>query len=328
MATFLWFCALQIGTGLCSFRGSEPMQEDGPPTGRGDAPRGLFTPRWVEVQQTYGIERPQTEMYFHRLPPSRGILHLPPWERVVATHDLWPDELVEYITGWFYDLRGRSPNVEWWVRRAASSSMPLLQHVNYVLITSEDFHAFARNPHGLMELAFREPQLCTTVLPCLVNMPILRTFLAPLWAGMHAGITVRAILNGVTLGRQLVSCESGFYLRISLEGSSYLVSQIEHMASSHALQLHRPSTIFTSGYIHNRGTTVFIPGGNTLIMSRKVTLIGPNCDRDIESALRNKFPDLAQDNFGIGQVHSSYYLVEPVAHAGWSVQLVIPSCGG
>ena len=72
---------------------------------------------------------------------------MPPWERVVATHDLWPDELVDDITGWFDDLRGRWPNVGWWVRRvhesSASSSMPLLQHVNYVLITSEDFHAFA-----------------------------------------------------------------------------------------------------------------------------------------------------------------------------------------
>ena len=58
------------------------MQEDGPPTGRGDAPRGLFTPRWVELQQTYGIERSQgwrSEMYIHRLPPSHGILHMPPW---------------------------------------------------------------------------------------------------------------------------------------------------------------------------------------------------------------------------------------------------------
>ena len=159
-------------------------------------------------------------------------------------------------------------------------------------------------------------------------MPILRTFLAPLWAGMQAGITVRAILNGVTLGHQLVTCESGFYLRISLEVSSYLVSQIEHMASSHTLQLHRPSTIFTDGSSRNRGTTIFIPGGNTLIMSRKVTLLGPNCDRDIEGALRNKFPDLARENFGIGQVHSSYFLVDPVAYTGWSVQLVIPVVDG
>ena len=53
------------------------MQEDGPPTGRGDAPRGLFTPRWVELQQTYGIERSQglrSEIYIHRLPPIDGIL--------------------------------------------------------------------------------------------------------------------------------------------------------------------------------------------------------------------------------------------------------------
>ena len=59
-------------------------------------------------------------------------------------------------------------------------------------------------------------------------------------------------------------------------------------------------------------------------MSRKVTLIGSNSDRDIKGALGRRFPDLGQDNFGIGQVHSSYYLVELVAHGGWSVQLVIP----
>ena len=30
-------------------------------------------------------------------------------------------------------------------------------------------------------------------------------------------------------------------------------------------------------------------------MSRKVTLIGPNSERDIEGALRRRFPDLAQE---------------------------------
>ena len=142
------------------------MHEGEPPAGRGDAPSGLFTPRWVELRQTYGIERFQgwrSEIYIHRLPRSQhGILHMPPWDRVVATHDLWPDELVDDITGSFDDLRDRWPQVEWWVRRvheaSASSSMPLLQHVNYVLISHDDFHAFANNPHGLMELGFEEPQ--------------------------------------------------------------------------------------------------------------------------------------------------------------------------
>ena len=202
--------------------------------------------------------------------------------------------------------------------------MPLLQQMNYVLITSDDFRAFARNPHGLMELGFRDPQLHTTVLPHLINMPILRTFLAPLWAGIHTSLTLRASLNGIALDHQLVATESGFYLRVTWEGSPYLVSQIEHMAISHTQLLHRRPTILTGGYIHNRGTTVYIPGGNRLIFSRKITLIGPNSERDIEGALRGRFPDLAQDNFGTGLVHLSYYLAEPVADSGWEIQLVIP----
>jgi len=71
-----------------------------------------------------------------------------------------------------------------------------------------------------------------------------------------------------------------------------------------------------------------VPGGNRLIFSRKLTLIGPNSERDIEDALRERFPDLAQDNFGIGQVHLSYYLTEPVADPGWSIQLDDVYCGG
>ena len=142
---------------------------------------------------------------------------MPPWERVVATPDLWPDELIDDITGWFDDLRGRWPDEVWWVRRvheaSTSSRMPLLQQMNYVLITSDDFQAFARNPHGLMELGFRDPQLHTTVLPHLINMPILRTFLAPLWAGIQTSLTLRASLNGIALDHQLVATESGFYLQ-------------------------------------------------------------------------------------------------------------------
>ena len=219
MCAFLWWCALSLGMALGSLHDDEPMQADEPLIVPGDAPRGLFTPRWEELQQTYGIERPRgsrSEIFIHRLPPSYGIHHMPPWDRVVATPGLWPDELVDDITAWFDDLRGRWPDVEWWVRRvheaSASSRMPLLQRVNYVLITNDDFRAFASNPHGLMELDFRDPQLHTTVLPQLVNMPILRTFLAPLWAGTQTSLTLRAFLNGITLDHRLVAAEGGLEL--------------------------------------------------------------------------------------------------------------------
>ena len=69
---------------------------------------------------------------------------------------------------------------------------------------------------------------------------------------------------------------------------------------------------------------MYIPGGNRLIFSRKINLIGPNREQDIEAALRGRFPDLAQDNFHTGLVHLSYYLTEPVADPGWNIRLVIP----
>ena len=123
--------------------------------------------------------------------------------------------------------------------------------------------------------------------------------------------------------------ESGFYLSVNWAGSPHLVSQIEHMAISHTQQLHRHPTILTGGYINSyvqqtRGTTVYIPGGNRLIFSRKINLIGPNLARDIEGALRGRFQDLTQDNFDIGLVHVSYYLTEPVADPSWDIRLVIP----
>ena len=63
---------------------------------------------------------------------------------------------------------------------SSSSRMAILQQRNYVLITRHDFETYDRNPHELMELSFREPQLHTTVLSQMLNLPILRSFLASL----------------------------------------------------------------------------------------------------------------------------------------------------
>ena len=117
MGALPWICALQFCAALCSLEGFEPSYGGEPPAVRGDAPRGLFTPRWAELRQQYGIERPQgwrSEIYIHRLPLSQqGIVSMPPWNRVLVTHDLWPDELVDDITGSFDDLRNQWPQVEW-----------------------------------------------------------------------------------------------------------------------------------------------------------------------------------------------------------------------
>ena len=146
--------------------------------------------------------------------------------------------------------------------------------------------------------------------------------------GIQTRITLRASLNGIALDHRLVGVERGFYLSVNWLGSPHLVSQIEHVAISHTQQLHRHPTILTGGYINSyvqqtRGTTVYIPGGNRLVFSRKINLIGPTLARDLDGAL-GRFQDLTQDNFDIGLVHLSYYLTEPVADPSWEIRLVIP----
>ena len=129
MRALLCWYALAVGVAKGSLHDHDPLQADEPPIMRGDAPPGMFTPRWEELQQTYGIERPR-------------VFHMPTWDRHVATPDLWPEELIDDITGWFDDLRGRWPDVECWVQRihgsSSSSRMTILQQVNYVLITRRD----------------------------------------------------------------------------------------------------------------------------------------------------------------------------------------------
>lgn len=205
-----------------------------------------------------------------------------------------------------------------------SSRVPLLQPVNYVLIVGEDFRSHGEHPHGLLQMGFDEPQLYTTVLPQLINLPILRAFFAPMLAGMQGSIILRGFLNGIALTHQLVECSSGFYLRVNWGGHDYLIEHLEQIASAHMLQLHEPQLTITGVHLQNRGFTAFIPGGTSLVMSRKLTLIGPSTMIDVDHAIRNRYPDLAQENFGFGRVHASYFMMEPRSQPGWDVQLVIP----
>ena len=57
MHILLCLSALAIDVVVGSLHDNEPMQADEPPIVRGDAPPGMFTPRWNELQQLYGIER-------------------------------------------------------------------------------------------------------------------------------------------------------------------------------------------------------------------------------------------------------------------------------
>ena len=156
------------------------------------------------------------------------------------------------------------------------------------------------------------------------NLAILRAFLTPIFAGLQHGLHCQVALNGMLLTHNLVECRTGFYLRVRWRGEPDLLDQLEHIANTQAMQLHLPSMIFAEPRLQLLRATVYIPGGNTLVMSRKLTVLGHENDPQVDGELRRRFPDLAMTNFGIGPVHQSYYLMEPTYNRGWSVQLVIP----
>ena len=75
---FYWY-ALAVRMANGSLHDHDPMHADEPPIMRGDAPPGMFTPRWAELQQTYGIERPRgasCEIFIHGVPQDHGIYSL------------------------------------------------------------------------------------------------------------------------------------------------------------------------------------------------------------------------------------------------------------
>ena len=55
MCALLCWCALALGVALGSLQDNEPMQADESPIIRGDAPRGLFTPRGKKCSRSMGL---------------------------------------------------------------------------------------------------------------------------------------------------------------------------------------------------------------------------------------------------------------------------------
>ena len=76
MRALIYWYVLVVRMAEGSLHDHDPLHADEPPIMRGDAPPGMFTPRWEELQQTYGIERPRgasCEIFIHRMPQDHGI---------------------------------------------------------------------------------------------------------------------------------------------------------------------------------------------------------------------------------------------------------------
>ena len=96
----------------------------------------------------------------HRQTTQRWAVTPEGWDEIPVHPNMRPEEILADIAYWHTDLRAYWEQVEWWLYRvhasSRSSSQPVLDRTNYVLIRGDDFLTVDMRPHGLVELVFGE----------------------------------------------------------------------------------------------------------------------------------------------------------------------------
>ena len=264
---------------------------------------------WGHVTSLVGLSRPSIEgpIFIYRAPcliggqPSHRV-------RLMATTNSGPEPLLEEIASHFEDLadpvrfepwrllaidtsRGRSRNRE-------------LHHPCYILVDFCAFRSFGLRPHGVIEMVLGQEEFSfPTVLPMAVNVVVLGDFLAPLLLTGLQGLQWQAWLNGDLLGLPLVTCQEGFFIQVQVWCGPTLMQNMMIAAPLLVSTLHldmdaMPDTSFVR-------VTTYIPGGNTLISSRMltVTCLRTMMETSVLGELRRRFRDLRLVGFRVVPVH-------------------------
>ena len=285
---------------------------------------------WARAEHTYGLSRPgpnEAVVYVHRQTTANFAIAPHTWDPIPVGHNVLPEHILDDIARWYNDIFDRWEDITWWLCRVHRSSMasrnPILAHANYVLVHENDFLSADMRPHGLIELVFAEDHfLFPTFLPRWITWPILQSFLEPMSSRAHFGITMYGLCDGNRLGHRLVRCANGFFIQVRYESTPFLLSELFHSAPLHAVTLHT-ATVYPS----ERDvwlSMVYIPGGNTLIVSRYYERVDVNSQVVLSGGLRQRFPDLANENFDLVKVHSSVETLDQVVnHARQRYALVI-----
>ena len=160
-----------------------------------DTSSALRQDAWAQAAERYGLFRPspeETAIVVHRQTTQRWAVTPEGWDEIPVHPDMRPEEILADIAYWHTDLRAFWEQVEWWLYRvhasSRSSSQPVLDRTNYVLIRGDDFLAGDMRPHGLVELVFGEDLiLFSTFFPRWVNLSILY---GPSWSPSFRGRTL------------------------------------------------------------------------------------------------------------------------------------------
>ena len=108
------------------------------------------------------------------------------------------------------------------------------------------------------------------VLPQMINFPVLQAFLSPLLPHGLSCLSLQMWHNGAAVDYQLVSCFNGFFIQVVVEVNNILMENIRLAAPLIIPQLHIDHMVLTDPQLLQ--VTAFVPGGDTLISSRSLTM--------------------------------------------------------
>lgn len=277
---------------------------------------------WGHVTSLLGLPRPSVDgpIFVYRAPCQSGV-RAPSRARVMTTITSGPDPILADIVAHFEDLADPGRSEPWRLlpldtTRGRSRNREM-HYPCYILVDFGAFRYFGLRPHGLLEVILGQTEISfPTVLPMAVNVVILGDFLAPLLHTGLPGLRWRAWLNGDLLGFPLVPCQEGFFLQVQVWGGATLMQNMVVAAPLLVGLLHLDMDVLPDASFAR--VTTYIPGGNTLMSSRvlTVTTVRTGMELFLHSELRRRFIDLRLVNFRVIPVHPAATWNEPVLVSG------------
>ena len=264
---------------------------------------------WGHVTSLMGLARPSIEgpNFIYRAPCRLGG-QFPHRVRLMATTGSGPEPLLADIASHFEDLADPA-QVEPWRLIAIDTSRGRsrnreLHHPCYILVDFCAFRSFGLRPHGVIEVVLGQEEFSfPTVLPMAVNVVSLGDFLAPLLLTGLPGLQWQAWIHGDLVGLALVACHEGFFLQVQVWCGSTLMQNMLAAAPLITGTLHIDMEAMPDTSLVR--VTIYIPGGNTLISSRvlSVTCLRTMLEACALGELRSRFRDLRVVGFRVIPVH-------------------------
>ena len=272
---------------------------------------------WGQTTLRFGLHRPSVTgpIFVYRV--CTALRQETPTRMQVLSHaDLSPDQLLSAIAGQHPDLRDTWADGGWQLcaidaTRGHSRDRSLM-HPCYVLIRADDYWAFNHRPHGLLELVLGSLDLSfPCVLPQMINFPVLQAFLSPLLPHGLSCLSLQMWHNGAAVDYHLVSCFNGFFIQVVVEVNNILMENIRLAAPLIIPQLHIDQMVLTGPQLLQ--VTAFVPGGDTLISSRSLTMTEKRnrVFTILDSGLRQRFADMRSVGYLLLTAHPSSKWMDP-----------------